>query len=73
MGETVKTVRVRIAVVVRSDGSYLASGNNDSTDATNARCADFKTYDAQTKHVVFVEADVPLPAPLTIEGTVTRG
>lgn len=77
MSEQPKTVRVRIAVVVTSEPGddkrrWVASGwdgcLSDDYAANEARdCLDAKSFG-----VVFVEADVPLPAaPVVVQGEVT--
>lgn len=63
-----KTVRVRIAVAVDSDGDWNACGSRTTTDDGAAQ------YAADTVgspyHVRFVEAQVPVPDVATIRGEV---
>lgn len=78
MSERPNTVRVRIAVAVSPNGcwssdggrlgvSYQQSGDEDMSRA--AACWLFQNH--PRGHVVFIEADVPMPAPaLVVEGTV---
>lgn len=70
-----KTVRVRIAVVVDEKGGYNAVGFQDSdgfvwSDKEILQTAQ-DAFDPQGNEAVhFIEADVPLPEPQTIEGKV---
>lgn len=64
-------MKIRIAVAVAADGRWAAYGHwKDSDDAAKAviaQSADTKDLD----HVVFVEADVPLPpSPQVVSGEV---
>jgi hypothetical protein len=71
MSERRKMVRVRVAVAVDSAGWWNATGSARDDDAQSARSAmrawrpDERTIPAQ---VVWVEADVPLPAEQTVPG-----
>ena len=65
-----RTIRVRIAVGIDRDGEWEAYGTNDRTDAQTLQNAGF---DSWASTVVWVEADVPLPEPVTVEGTVDDG
>jgi len=72
-----KTVRVRIAVAVNSQGAWNSNGwgwaDKQRPDADLVAGAfDGLPEDEAREHVVFVEADVPVPEPKTIEGTVTK-
>lgn len=63
-----KTIRVRIAVAVSRNGSFIAS----ASEKTAQNMASYYRSNDGDGHVVFVEADVPLPAgPQTVEGVVT--
>ncbi len=65
-----KTVRVRIAVAVDSEGNWDTHGLNcgiPHCDAFLARVASQKLNGAR---VSFIEADVPLPEEITAEGKV---
>lgn len=71
-----KTVRVRIAVNIAADGKYAASGSSECKDDEQRSAV---TYDMlendpalTPEHVVFVEADVPLPVAQTIQGHVVE-
>lgn len=75
-----KTIRVRIAVAVSPNGCWSSNGGqllpgdpalwtNDAIAATGSCTYLFKAQGVG--HVVFIEADVPVPEPQTIEGTVT--
>lgn len=61
-----KTVRVRIAVAVDDSGDYVAMP---------AKHEEWLCLDdlSERHHVVYVEADVPIPEPVTVQGTVTGG
>ncbi len=65
---TQKTVRVRIAVVVRPDGLWDASGRSGQSDADNV--TDVGIDDNEVAH--FIEANVPLPTSVTVEGEVVK-
>jgi len=79
-----KTVRVRIAVVVGEDGSWGASGAPGVADATVVGWADEGRYmipghdfgEESRTATHWVEADVPVPEPIPetiIEGVVSDG
>lgn len=55
-----KTVRVRIAVRVETDGDWSASGFRDADGDSSA--ADTMWNDSKTSRVYWVEADVPIPS-----------
>lgn len=64
-----KTVRVRIAVAVCPNGEWQARGDSTHTDEESKDIiymCDLPT--GETWH--FIEADIPLPEPQTIEGEV---
>jgi hypothetical protein len=69
-----KTVRVRIAVCVDDKGAWSAFGCNDRDDkyrsevARDNHCPD---HHITSEQLHFVEADIPLPEPATVEGSVT--
>ena len=75
-----KTVRVRIAVCVDQDGFWAASGgrtpanytpeDSDEEDRGLAEDALLGRRDGAPRGIVWVEADVPLPAEQTVEGEV---
>lgn len=65
-----KTVRVRIAVVVAVDGRWSAYGDSEYGDEDCATSAEVGFEGSQSTH--FIEADVPIPQPQTIEGTVVQ-
>ena len=68
-----KTIRVRIAVAVSAKGNWCASGWKDSDGAVHGEDCVFDGIvpsDTSNAIVVFVEADVPLPESVTVEGTV---
>lgn len=72
-----KTIRVRIAVAVTPNGCWATSGNKlapnwiGNTDSEEAGFASSFVFERNGPgHVVFVEADVPLPESVTIEGKV---
>ena len=68
------TVRVRIAVAVNAKGQWSATGDGCDTDVERRTRAIKGLFDVDCVHVVFVEADVPLPEdPLTVAGTTNPG
>ena len=72
-----KTVRVRIAVAVDGEGHYAASGCHcDDNDHDEGEVFEHLEsclgYAQHPRHVVFVEADVPLPSQVVVEGEVSR-
>lgn len=67
-----KTVRVRIAVAVTSEGKWTAGGD-DLADPVSLRrvCLEILSVFRRPTVVHWIEADVPLPLePQTIQGTV---
>lgn len=74
-----KTVRVRIAVAAWIDPKtgqprFSANGWDDASDRQmHESVVDCLPVEDGVERVSFVEADVPLPAPLTVEGTVAAG
>ena len=63
------TRRVRIAVVVDPDGAWGAAGAAGATDEQALAWAiDSRDTDTPPGQVVWVEAEVPVPAPVTVEG-----
>ncbi|HYE70361.1 MAG TPA: hypothetical protein VD932_02435 [Aquabacterium sp.] len=74
-----KTVRVRIAVAVNERGYWSSCGcgapeDKPSTarDRIMAEAALDELPSEGGENVVFIEADVPVPEPKTIEGTVIK-
>ncbi len=71
-----KTKRVRIAVAVNEDGKWCAMGwgggmIGKQTDAElTSHALEGLDNDATSEHVVFIEADVPIPESVTVEGKV---
>ena len=70
-----KTIRVRIAVAVNADKDWNATGWNvegsEVDDKTKVDTALDAMPTSAAEHVVFVEAEVPLPPSVeTIEGEV---
>lgn len=63
-----RTVRVRIAVAVTSDSKWYARGCYDEDDHRMLNYARGSIDSAAA--VVFVEADVPVPEPVTVQGEV---
>lgn len=59
----VETVRVRIAVAVFHNGNYEADSDEGELFLSLVDCS-------VGHHVVYVEADVPLPARVVVEGEV---
>lgn len=73
-----KTIRVRIAVAVSPQGHWESFGSTvgvanpeNGDDATHAEYA-VMNCDGKTHAVHFIEADIPLPVAVTVEGTVTK-
>lgn len=70
-----ETVRVRIAVAVTHEGEWNSCGwgrpGKDVSDADKMALAVETMPDGESRY--WVEADIPLPSPPTIEGTVTQG
>ena len=78
------TVRVRIAVAVAPNGCWSCSGGKLMEDWEHGKHEDERNADGASSwtfkqhgrgHVVYVEAEVPVPDPMpettTIEGKVT--
>ena len=74
-----RTVRVRIAVGVLPSGEWSAGGASGAVqDAWNTQTPEGLVRD-DLSHLeghlgmqfVWVEADIPLPQPVTVEGTVS--
>ncbi len=70
--ESKKTVRVRIAVAMDSEGHYYATGFDESRDddIRDAVMSEFYGGDEAPYSIRYIEADIPLPEPTTIEGEV---
>lgn len=70
-----KTIRVRIAVAVTPNGCWDADGCKLTPTWEMPLSTEHHGEHLFSKqgrgHVVYVEADVPLPDPVVIEGTVT--
>lgn len=67
-----ETRRVRIAVLLDEGGDWVAYGSQGASDEDVANeCYGFGVDFDGEAHVVFVEADVPSPKPLTVEGEPT--
>lgn len=67
-----KTVRVRIAVVVDEKGRYNSAGWNNCDD-NYLRASAVESFEPEGMEAVyFIEADVPLPESKTVEGTVAH-
>ena len=65
-----KTVRVRIAVAMTHDGTYLAVGDSGLDNETAREC--FEKAGLRDYATTYVEVDIiPPQPPQTIEGTVT--
>ena len=70
-GESMKTVRVRIAVAVNEQGKWNAFGYSSSSDENSKQLA-FECLDGEgVESLYWIEADLPIPSPTIIEGTVT--
>ena len=69
MGEGQRTtVKIRLAVAVNEDGEWYAWGAKDYSDDEMRNEVTGQVCDPHAVH--FVEAEVPLPVPTTIQGTV---
>jgi hypothetical protein len=71
------TVKVRVAVAVDAKGRFQATGYTDGDDeevGNNALCflSDATADDIASDHLVWVEADVPLPKVETVSGSVVE-
>ena len=74
MTKSVQRIPVRIAVAVDMDGNWSAAGNcayESSDDAMRAAFDYLPVESSPVRHVVWVEAEVPLPARESVEGVVT--
>ncbi len=71
-----KTKRVRIAVAIDADGNWNSFGYGGKTakqsDTYLVRMALECLESAGPKAVHFIEADLPLPASVTVEGKVVE-
>lgn len=69
-------MKIRIAVAVANDGSWYASswGNAAEHNTVNEYLADGLPEHVKDGgyHVVYVEADVPLPSNAVVPGTVVE-
>ncbi len=71
MSDKPKTVRVRIAVAVDGYGCWEASKWEDNDRCNTHEVLEAMGFTRGQRVVHFIEADVPLPEPQTIEGEVT--
>ena len=62
-----KTVRVKIAVAVNSDGSWRAMGSNEAHPNESSRSAIKTLPHGVACTVNFIEANIPLPEPSIIK------
>jgi hypothetical protein len=69
-----KTVRVRIAVAVGDDGAWNSCGwqfpKSETTDVELMGIA-LEVMEQAVVNVHWVEADIPIPVGVTVEGTVS--
>lgn len=64
-----ETVRVRIAVAVSDEGDWCARGLSGSQDSDAVDSAFMHLSPARSHEAVhWIEADVPIPTPQTIQG-----
>lgn len=63
-----KTVRVRIAVVVTSNGKWEAAGGSLWNDRHSREMAGESA--ARESATYFIEADLPVPEAKTVEGRI---
>ncbi len=64
-----KTVRVRIAVAVNSNGGWWAAGT-DMLKGDDATAAEAASRHMPHSVVHYVEADIPVPETVTVDGAV---
>lgn len=67
-------ILVRIAVAVDMDGNWSAAGNcayESSDDATRAALDYLPVESSPVRHIVWVDAEVPLPTRESVHGVVT--
>jgi hypothetical protein len=71
-----RTIRVRIVVQVNDRGQWCAAGYHGMTDKSQIEVVqDWYTHEgplATNEVIHFVEADVPVPVSLVVEGQVVR-
>ena len=72
-----ETKRIRLIVVINSEGEWMVEGWSDGDDTEKRRMIEenFCPEDEDaTQHVYFVEAEVPVPLPggNIIEGQLTQ-
>ena len=66
-----KTIRVRIAVAMNEYCDWCAFGGSEwRDDDSMANEAFNEVSESRSQRCFFVEADIPVPEPETIEGTV---
>ena len=67
-----KTIKIRIPVAVRADGEFnaCAYGSNDAENRASA--VEFLEQNGMAEHVVWVEADVPLPEDPAVTAKVSE-
>lgn len=77
--EAGETVRVRIAVAVNSAGEWAAGGYTEQTEAgltvSNREFAEdcaIETLDSAGHSIHWIEANIPLPTSVTVEGEVVK-
>lgn len=76
-----KTVRVKIAVAVNTNGNWAANGfggdnskSKSSLDIMKSIARESLDYDSTPEMVVhWIEADVPIPESQTIQGDLSNG
>lgn len=73
-----KTKRIRIAVVMNEHGHWSSAGWSNSNgdpkhDADLVGIAREGLEAGPNEAACFVEAEVPIPEPITVEGVVTPG
>jgi hypothetical protein len=69
--ERAKFVRVRIPVAVMPNGEwYVPQIAFDSADPYKELCDDWYGWLSDPHHIAWIEADVPLPQGIVVEGKV---
>lgn len=67
-----RAVRVRIAVAVDPQGNWAAAGWMADKDQESSMAATAVEQVDEGEHIVWVEADVPLPVVRSVEGKVSQ-
>jgi hypothetical protein len=73
--EKAKTRKVRIALAIDSSGRYIGYGRDEWNDKENGGEAVELLENSSSLSIIchFIEAEVPIPQSLTVEGIVDAG